>query len=180
MEEMDTLDDLIARVALGDRAAFRCVYDRTSAKLFGVCLRILKERSEAEDTVQEVYTKVWHAAGSYSASTASAMSWLIAIARNRSIDRLRARRPEAGELAQAEGVSDPSPSPEARTVRSDERRALDKCLGELDERHAAVIRGAYLEGYTYEELAVRQSVPLGTMKSWIRRSLIKLRKCLER
>ena len=118
----------LARVAGGDRAALRMIYEDTSAKLFGVCLRILKDRSEAEDVLQDVYVTVWRKAATFDPGRASPITWMVAIARNRAID----------------------------------------------------IRAAFLDGATYEELAARLNVPLGTMKSWIRRGLLKLRACLER
>ena len=176
----DTLEQLLARSGLGDRAAFECVYERTSAKLFGVCLRILKDRQEAEEVLQETYVKVWRNAGRYVQAKASPVSWLVAIARNQSIDRLRARKPGTCNLDEALEIADTCASPEAQTVAADEHRRLAECLAKLDENHALAVRSAFLEGYTYEELAVRMDVPLGTMKSWIRRSLLKLRDCLKK
>ncbi len=180
MTDTDTLEHLLARSGLGDRAAFKSVYERTSAKLFGVCLRILNDRSEAEEVLQETYVKVWRNAGRYVQAKASPISWLVAIARNQAIDRIRARKPAAGDLDEASEKPDDGPSPEARTVASDEKRRLDDCLSRLDRSHADAVRRAFIEGYTYEELAVHMDVPLGTMKSWIRRSLLKLKDCLKR
>jgi RNA polymerase sigma-70 factor (ECF subfamily) len=172
----------LARVAAGDRAALRIVYQDTSAKLFGVCLRILKDRSEAEDVLQEVYVTVWRKAGAFDPGRASPITWLVAIARNRAIDRLRAsavnRRMEPIEAADA--VSDPAPAATERVELAQQQQRLTRCLEELEAQHADAIRAAFLDGATYEELATRMSVPLGTMKSWIRRGLLKLRACLER
>ncbi len=172
----------LARVAAGDRAALRIVYQDTSAKLFGVCLRILNDRSEAEDVLQDVYVTVWRKAGSFDPARASPITWLVAIARNRAIDRLRSsaasRRSEPIETA--EDVRDDAPAALELVVAAEQRERLKTCLGELEERHSAVIRSAFLDGVTYEQLAQRMDVPLGTMKSWIRRSLMKLRTCLER
>jgi RNA polymerase sigma factor (sigma-70 family) len=171
----------IARVAGGDRAALRIVYQDTSAKLFGVCLRILSDRSEAEDVLQDVYVTVWRKAGSFDPAKASPITWLVAIARNRAIDRLRAtavsRRMEPIEAADT--VSDPAPAAVERVELAQQHRRLAGCLEELEQRHSAAIRAAFLDGSTYEELAERMRVPLGTMKSWIRRGLLKLRACLE-
>ena len=171
----------LARVAGGDRAALRIVYQDTSAKLFGVCLRILKDRSEAEDVLQDVYVTVWRKAAAFDPGRASPITWLVAIARNRSIDRLRAsavsRRMEPIEAADA--VSDPAPAAVERVELAQQHQRLAGCLEELEQRHSAAIRAAFLDGSTYEELAERMSVPLGTMKSWIRRGLLKLRACLE-
>src|SRR5262245_7587573 len=172
----------LARVAGGDRAALRLVYQDTSAKLFGVCLRILKDRSEAEDVLQDVYVTVWRKAATFDPGRASAITWLVAIARNRAIDRLRARgaggRPEPIEAADA--VSDPAPVAVERVELAQQYQRLARCLEELDARHSTAIRAAFLDGATYEELAARMNVPVGTMKSWIRRGLLKLRACLER
>jgi RNA polymerase sigma factor (sigma-70 family) len=171
----------LVRVAGGDRAALRVVYQDTSAKLFGVCLRILKDRGEAEDVLQEVFVTVWRRAASFDPGRASPITWMVAIARNRAIDRLRAtavsRRMEPIESADA--VSDPAPAAVERVELAQQHQRLSRCLEELEARHASAIRAAFLDGTTYEELAARMSVPLGTMKSWIRRGLLKLRTCLE-
>jgi RNA polymerase sigma-70 factor (ECF subfamily) len=172
----------LARVAAGDRAALQLVYRDTSAKLFGVCLRILNDRSEAEDVLQDVYVAVWRRASTFDPGRASPMTWMVAIARNRSIDRLRSgavsRRTQPIELA-AE-VRDPAPAAVERIEAAEQHERLAACLKELEARHSAAIRAAFLDGATYEELAERMSVPLGTMKSWVRRGLLKLRACLER
>ncbi len=171
----------LVRVAAGDRAALRLVYQDTSAKLFGVCLRILNDRSEAEDVLQDVYVTVWRKAAAFDPGRASPITWLVAIARNRSIDRLRSsamsRRTEPIEAAEA--IHDPAPSAADRVELAQQHVRLAGCLEELEPRQSAAIRAAFLEGATYEELAARMTVPLGTMKSWIRRGLLKLRACLE-
>jgi RNA polymerase sigma-70 factor (ECF subfamily) len=172
----------LARVATGDRAALRIVYQDTSAKLFGVCLRILNDRSEAEDVLQDVYVTVWRKAASFDPAKASPITWLVAIARNRAIDKLRAsavsRRSEP--IESAEDVRDDAPAALDLVVAAEQQVRLKTCLGELEERTSGVIRSAFLDGVTYEQLAARMNVPLGTMKSWIRRGLMKLRACLER
>ncbi len=166
----------LMRVADGDRGALRIVYQDTSAKLFGVCLRILHDRSEAEDVLQDVYLSVWRKAASFDPGRASPITWMVAIARNRAIDRLRAsavsRRIEPIEAADA--VSDPAPAAVERVELAQQHQRLAGCLEELEARHSSAIRAAFLDGATYEELAARMSVPLGTMKSWIRRGLLKL------
>ena len=171
----------IARVAGGDRAALRLVYSETSAKLFGVCLRILGDRSEAEDVLQDVYLTVWRKAASFDEAVASPITWLVAIARNRSIDRLRSAGPRAhAPLEAAAEVPDEGLSALERLEIGEDQARLKDCLQELEERQSVAIRSAFLDGFTYEELAMRNRVPLGTMKSWIRRGLLKLRACLER
>jgi RNA polymerase sigma-70 factor (ECF subfamily) len=171
----------LARVAAGDRAALQTTYQLTSAKLFGVCLRILVDRAEAEDVLQEVYLTVWQRAGAFDPGKASPMTWLITLARNKSIDRLRAqgasRRMDPIEVA--DDVADAAPRADAALASTQTSARLHGCLGRLAAREQAALRGAFFDGNTYEELAQRMSVPLGTMKSWIRRALTKLKTCLE-
>jgi RNA polymerase sigma factor (sigma-70 family) len=172
----------LARIAGGDRGALALVYRDTSAKLFAVCVRILRDEGEAEDVLQDVYTTVWQRAGTFDPARASPITWLVAIARNRSIDRLRsgAMAARTRTMEEADDVSDNAPNALARIESLQEERRLRDCLGELEPRHAVAIRFAFLDGMTYDELARRMDVPLGTMKSWIRRSLLRLRECLER
>jgi RNA polymerase sigma-70 factor (ECF subfamily) len=170
--------DLIARTALRDRNAFRLLYQRTSAKLFGVALRILRDRAEAEEALQEIYVKIWQRADRYVAGGYSPISWLVAVARNHALDTLRARRPMAADIDVALEVADLAPDPEQAAVGSGERARIETCLAELDGDKAEAVRGAYLDGFSYEELATRYGVPLNTMRTWLRRSLIKLRECL--
>lgn len=172
------IEHLIRRVVLKDRAAFIDLYDQTSAKLFGVCLRILKNRAEAEEAVQEVFVKVWNNADRYKSGGFSPISWMVAIARNHSIDRLRKRRGNHVEIDEAVQIPDSGPGPEEQLIASDTGRRISLCLQELPEDRANAVRGAYLEGYSYAELAERHSVPLNTMKTWLRRSLLALRDCL--
>lgn len=178
-ERLARLEQLIGRVALGDRVAFDALYAATSAKLFAICLRVLQDRAEAEEALQESYLRIWHHAGRYAANGLSPMTWLITIARNRAIDRARARRPvEGGEALMA--MPDPAPGAEARVVAKSEAGRLTRCLAALDPPRGAAVRGAYLEGMSYADLAARHAVPLNTMRSWLRRSLLSLRECLGR
>jgi len=173
------ISELISRVSLRDRAAFDVLYAATSAKLFGVCLRVLGNRTEAEDALQDIYVKIWNKAGRFAVADTSPISWLVAIARNHCIDILRSRKPAAVELDQAAAVSEPSPNPEQAAVASGEAQRIYDCLGQLEADRAAAVRGAYLNGDSYEVLASRHKVPLNTMRTWLRRSLIKLKECLE-
>lgn len=171
----------LVRTGTGDRAALRTVYQDSSAKLFGVLLRMLKDRNEAEDVLQDVYVTVWRKAELYNPERASPITWLVAIARNRAIDRLRSgtmTRRMAPIEAAAE-VRDVTPGALDMVVKAEQQARLGTCLGELEEKTSQAIRSAFLDGLTYEQLAERMSVPLGTMKSWIRRGLLKLRTCLE-
>jgi RNA polymerase sigma-70 factor, ECF subfamily len=174
------IEALIARVALGDRAAFSALYDATSAKLFGICLRVLNDRHEAEDALQEVFVRVWHKAGSYAVNGLSPMTWLITLARNLSIDRLRARKAPAETLDAVPELADAGPTPETAAIAASERGRIAGCLGELEPARADAVRRAYLDGASYQELADRHGVPLNTMRTWLRRSLLKLRDCLSR
>jgi RNA polymerase sigma-70 factor (ECF subfamily) len=179
MEPQD-ITKLIVRTSMKDRAAFDLLYRQTSAKLFGVCLRVLSDRGEAEDALQEVYVKIWTKADRFAVSDLSPISWLVAIARNHSIDRIRARRRPAADIEAVLEVADPSPGPEAAAVSGNEAGQIHRCLEELEDDKAAAVRGAYLKGESYAELAERYKVPLNTMRTWLRRSLMKLRECLER
>ena len=177
----DPLADLLPRIAGGDRAALRQLYQATSAKLFGVCLRILSNRDESEDVLQEVYLTIWRRADRFEAGRASVMTWISTIARNRAIDRLRARGPLAYAAPVEEmEIEDETPGAQALLEAAQSGEALAGCLSELDDRTQTVIRTAFFEGVTYEALAQRMDTPLGTVKSWIRRGLLKLKGCLER
>lgn len=175
------LRDVVLAVAGGDRAAFETLYGLTSAKLFGVCLRILGRRSDAEDVLQETYTAIWHKAGLFDPERASPITWLVMIARNKAIDRARieAGEPHAAPIELAAELGDDAPQPAAAAEARDSGRRLDHCLDQLEPRQRTLIRTAFFEGVTYENLASRGGVPLGSVKSWIRRGLMKLKACLE-
>lgn len=170
----EAITQLIVRTSVKDRAAFDLLYKATSAKLYGVCLRVLNDRADAEEALQEVYIKIWNRSDRFAVSELSPMSWLIAIARNQAIDRIRQRRQHTVEIDAAAGVPDPS------SRSPSEARQLQKCLEELEADRADAVRSAYIRGDSYAELAERYSVPLNTMRTWLRRSLIKLKNCLER
>ena len=174
------LSALLARVGEGNQAALADVYRETAAKLFGICLRILGDRGEAEDVLQDVYLNIWRHAAGFDPRRSSPITWLSVLARNRAIDRLRARgqRPIAPIEAAAQ-VADDAPDALSAAQAGQDAGRLSLCLGELEGRQAAAIRAAFLDGLTYAELARAQGVPLGTVKSWIRRSLLRLRQCLE-
>lgn len=180
MTTRNDIEAMIAQIGLGDRAAFAALYDATSAKLFGVCLRVLNNRSEAEDVLQEVYLRVWNKADTYKVTGHSPMTWLITVARNLSIDRLRKRRPETSGADEIAEIADTQPGPEAEAVASSERSQIIACMGELEVEKADAVRLVYLEGLTYKELASKYAVPLNTMRTWLRRSLLKLKECLTR
>jgi RNA polymerase sigma-70 factor, ECF subfamily len=174
------LADALLRTGRGDRSAFETLYRATSAKLFGVCLRIFPDRAEAEEALQDAYLTIWNKAASFESGRASPISWLVAVTRNRAIDRLRARgRAGLAPLDEAAEVADPAPLADAQLLSGDEDRSLHRCIDGLDGRDAHFIRSAFLGGATYADLATREGQPLGTVKSRIRRALIKLRACME-
>lgn len=176
-----SLEDLLAQVALGNRAAFAALYQATANRLFGICLRVLAQRPEAEDALQDVYTTVWRKAAQFDRAKASAGAWLAMIARNKAIDRLRAMPLQQGRVAFeiADEVEDSAPSPAQAVQTATERAQLEHCLERLEPKRRSLIRAAFFDGLTYEELAARIEAPLGTIKSWIRRGLLQLRECLD-
>ena len=174
--ELATLERLLAAVALRDRGAFRRLYDASAAHLFGLSLRILKDRALAEEAVQEAYVQIWQHAGEYRSERGHPLAWMGSIARYRALDALR-RRPEQISLDGDESVfvapqlmAEPGPAPEA---------ALQRCMERLPDETRRALQLAFVEGYTHGELSRRLRVPLGTLKSWIRRGLARLRECLE-
>lgn len=175
----DDPENLLARISIGDRAAFRRLYEVLGAKLFGVSLRILAHRSDAEDAVQETFVKIWHNADRFSAERGQAEAWLVSIARNQAIDSLRARKPGGRDLSSMPELRDLAPSPEEAALAADDRRRIALCLETLPADRASAVCAAYLEGFSYLELARRFGVPLNTMRTWLRRALISLRECLE-
>jgi RNA polymerase sigma-70 factor (ECF subfamily) len=176
----DDAKQLISRISLGDRAAFSTLYDALSGRLFAVTLRVLRNRAEAEEALQDAFLNIWRRAASYDAERAGPMAWLVTIARNAAIDRMRRRREAADIDDLPERADEDAISPELAAMQSQEAAGLHACLEELTARESEMIRTAFMGGLTYSELAAREAKPLGTIKSTIRRSLLKLRHCLER
>lgn len=173
------LVEALEQVARGDRTALRSVYDATSAKLFGICLRISRDRELAEDVLQDVYVKVWRRAGRFDPAKASPITWLAAIARNTAIDaiRKRGRRDEVSDDVLAD-FEDSAPRADALVEQGQDSARVVDCLDTLEGEQKRSIREAFFGGFTYSELADRRGVPLGTMKSWIRRGLARMKECL--
>ena len=180
MTNRNDIEELIAKVALGDRAALAALYDATSGKLFSVCLRVLKSRSEAEDALQDVYLRIWAKADRYAVTGHSPMTWLITVARNLAIDRLRAKKRNHVDLDSVGELVEKRPGPEAASIAASDQRRISACFEELPPDRADAVRSAYLDGATYQALADRFDVPLNTMRTWLRRSLISLKECLSR
>jgi RNA polymerase sigma factor (sigma-70 family) len=174
------LTEALLRTGDEDREAFNEVYRLTSAKLFGICLRICGDRGGAEDVLHEVFLTIWKRAGAYEPGRTSPITWLAAIARNRSIDWIRARghRP-AHPIEEAHAVVDDVPDQLSVIERDELSRRLHECLDALDLRARDAITTAFFDGVTYAELAERKGVPLGTMKSIVRRGLLQLKGCVD-
>ena len=172
---------LLRACAAGDAGALARLYAATSAQLFGLALRIVRQREIAEEVLQDAFVAAWRQAGRYDESRGTAMAWLATIVRNRAIDGLRrTARERPLEPAAAERREDPAPGPADLAALSEDGRRLARCLDELEESPRRSIRLAYFEGLTVEEVAARMAAPPGTVKSWMRRSLQRLRHCLER
>lgn len=171
----------LERAAAGEAAALEDIYRRTSAKLFSVILRILGDRNEAEDVLQEVYITVWNRAGSYDPGRGvSPITWLAAVARNRAIDRMRSRAVRRTQpLEVVAEAPDPAAPAWVALETADDSRRLASCLEALDPKQSTAIRTAFFDGVTYEALALKIGAPLGTVKSWIRRGLASLKACLD-
>lgn len=173
---VEELPDLLLAVADGDRAAFARFYQRTSAKLFGIVLRILPERSIAEDAMQEAYAKIWRNAAGFDAQRGSPITWAATIARNVAID-LRRREHPGGRTRDEDFDFDALSDPYGASA--EQLAALRVCLDRLDPDQRALILAAYLNGESREELSERLGHPTGTIKSWLHRSLARLKGCLD-
>lgn len=177
---------LLAAVVRGDSAALSALYRRASPRLFGVALRLLRRRDLAEEALHDAFLKIWQRAESYAPERGSADASLATIVRNTALDRLRRHGREipiedTGELeAMLEAMEQPDSEPMHRLVAMSEGQALAACLAELEPEPRRCILLAYWLGYSHEELAQLLGRPLGTVKSWVRRSLVRLRHCLER
>ncbi|MGO9401038.1 MAG: sigma-70 family RNA polymerase sigma factor [Xanthobacteraceae bacterium] len=170
---------LLAEVAKGDVAAFERLYGATRAKLYGVLLRILGRPELADEVMQEAYLKVWKMAGRFDPTVASPITWMVAIARNRAIDIVRKR----GELSieeepEALSVAADTPPPLARREMTEELKRLLTCLGKLDPEKQRIVLLAYYSGWSRDQLARKLDIPVNTIKTWLRRSLLEIRGCM--
>lgn len=187
------LQQLLARTAQGDHAAFAMVYERTHAHLFGLAFRMLGREHAAEDVLQEAFVSVWKSAALYRPNVGGQdlqpMTWLIAIVRNKALDALRSRsrrmetalpdevdadNDESGLAAQGAG-----PSPLELLSQASRDLQIDACLGGLDGSHRQSLALAYYQGLSHSEVAAQMGAPLGSVKAWIRRGLEKLKACLQ-
>jgi RNA polymerase sigma-70 factor, ECF subfamily len=186
MHNNDPTDlSLLQRIAARDTAAVAELYDRHSRLLFGLILRIVRDRAEAEEILQEAFVRVWTRAGTYDGRVGGPLAWIVRVARNCAIDRLRARRSRAaidapapgGPVAEAAPASDIQ-SPEAVVLDAERRHALTDALAGLPSEQRQLIEAAFFEGYTHAELARRFGLPLGTVKTRIRTGMIAMRQRL--
>lgn len=185
----ELLADLVARVALGDRQAFRRLYEATAPSLLGVALRLLRDRGRGEDVIQEAFVSVWHRAGGFRASASAPMTWLTAIVRNRALDTLRSdARHDADPLVDDEDedegatreIEDDRPEPLGLLTQATDALAVRACFETIDGSQRQCLALAYYHGLTHAEMAAHLGSPIGSVKMWLRRGLEKLRRCLER
>jgi RNA polymerase sigma-70 factor (ECF subfamily) len=176
---------LLARVALADQRAFEQLYGQTSAHLYGVALRIVREPSLAEEILQEAYVSVWHHAGSYDAARSQPVTWLTSIVRNRCLDQLRRRDLDTVTLSAEDedepafDVADDGLTPADLLLRGAEARSVRECVETLEAGPRQAIALAFFQGLSHAELASHLREPLGTIKSWVRRGLERLKRCLD-
>jgi RNA polymerase sigma-70 factor (ECF subfamily) len=169
----------VARSALGDRAAFQELYRATAPKLFGVALRILRREDWAEEVLQECYVSVWRHAPEYRSSLAAPMTWMTSIVRNRCLDWLRRPNPEPLEDEALAEIESENPGPLSLLEQGRDSAALARCLRGLEAKQRQAIALAFFDGLSHAELAKHLREPLGTVKTWVRRGLARLRSCLE-
>lgn len=177
----DRLAQLLARAALGDRAAFAELYRASAAKLFGVSLRIVRERPLAEEALQDSFVNIWNHATDYAPTKSAPLTWMAAIVRNRSLDIVRRSREEPDvddELAAR--LVDESAAPAREAEDRAAAHSIRECLGELEGEQRQTIALAFFHGLTHSELARHLGRPLGTVKTHVRRGLARLRDCLAR
>ena len=184
-ERTTALAQLLARTALADQAAFGELYRRTSSQLYAVALRILRDRGTAEEILQEAYVSVWHNAGTYDAAKSQPLTWLVSIVRNRCLDQIRRRDIQTVPLSRADDEPEleiPSDSPTPVEMLLDGAAALSvrECINTLEGSQKQAIALAFYHGLTHAELATHLRQPLGTVKSWVRRGLERLKRCLDR
>ena len=171
---------LLARIAAGDTAAVGALYDRHAPALFPIALRIVRDRSEAEDVLHDAFVAVSERAGQYTPDRGSVIAWLVTLVRNLSIDRTR-RRERRGAIGREVIAHEPPPSnrdPERLTSDASEREKIKRALATLPDAQRQTLEVAFFEGLSYPEIAAREGVPLGTIKSRAARALMALREAL--
>ncbi|MFC5511633.1 sigma-70 family RNA polymerase sigma factor [Massilia jejuensis] len=165
-----------------DRAAFRALYDASSPRLYGLALRILGRRELAEEVLQESFVAIWHHAVDYESALSAPMTWMTTIVRNRAFDLLRRARhdgeADAADSHAMESLVDMAATPAERLQMSSEAQALADCMAALEEKHREVVGMAFFHDLSHSDVAEKLTLPLGTVKTWIRRSLARLHACL--
>jgi RNA polymerase sigma-70 factor, ECF subfamily len=181
--DVQSLNELLGRCALRDRAAFSALYRATSANLFGMALRIVRKRQWAEEVLQEAFVKIWNHASSYDPNRGTPMTWMINVVRNQAFDMKR-RADVRAELNAVPVDEDLLPAseddPSEQTAIDADLARLQRCLDQLAEEQRQCMLLVYHDGYTLTEIAQRRRLPLGTVKTWIRRGLIRVRECMQR
>ena len=178
----DQLAALLSRCVLQDQKAFEALYEASSAKLFGVAVRITRRRDWAEEVLQESFVKIWHHAGSYDSAKSAPMTWMTAIVRNRALDWLRRPqevRTSEEQEAMLNAIPDEGPGPEDLVSLAAQARKLHECMQHLSDDQKRSITLAFFNGLSHGELAEKMGKPLGTVKTWIRRGLDRLKGCLD-
>ena len=184
-ERTARLAALLARVALADQRAFEELYRQTGAHLYAVAVRIVRDKAIAEEILQEAYVNVWHHAGGYDAAKSQPMTWLTSIVRNRALDSLRRREidtvmvDERDDDSPAPEFPADGPTPVEMLLAAADARSVRDCVDTLDGGTKQAIALAFFHGLSHGELAAHLREPLGTVKSWVRRGLEKLRRCLD-
>lgn len=174
------LAQCLLRVAAGDRAAFSQLYDETVGQLYGLALGICRRRSLADDVLQEAYVRVWRHAHRFDPTRGEPMAWLATIVRRLAIDALRRAGTESQIEPEVETeVPDPDEDPLGQTIRARDASVIRRCLGELEPRQRECILLGYYKGYSHSEIGARLGLPLGTVKSHVRRGLQRLKRCIE-
>lgn len=171
---------LLSATAQGDQAAFASLYQLTSNKLFAISLQMLQRRDLAEEALQEAYVRIWHNAGDYQEEKGTVLTWMISIVRYRALDMLRANKSRREDAVDAYEDLESDETPEINLHQSRERVQIDHCLDKLDGPQRDAIQLAYFRGLTHFEVCDRMAKPLGSVKSWIRRGLDVLKRCIER
>ena len=177
---------LLDRIGQQDEAALKALYDQCAPKLLGLALRVVRQREWAEDVLQEAFLTVWRSAGDYRASLSPPLAWLGLIVRSRGLDLLRRRAADRSHLTQelddvlADTLEGDTPNPMDTAQASEQAWALHQCLGRLDNKQREVVSLAYVRDLSHSELAEQLRLPLGTVKTWIRRGLDQLRICMAR
>ena len=181
--EPERLTQLLAAISGGDQLAFAQLYESCSSHLFGLLLRILQRRDWAEEALQDCFLKVWQKSETYEPSRGAPLTWLSTIARYRALDLLRMKRPEVEMPEEGEEppmtLADPGQDPVDGAIEGEGMGKLRDCMRGLQDEQRRSVLLAYYEGYTHQELAQAMQAPLGTVKSWVRRGLSRLRDCLE-